>query len=57
LAKLPTERVVKLRSPFNGEVFQMKLVAGTPPTLETLLAAKFELVDDEPPQKVKRAEP
>jgi hypothetical protein len=39
---------VRLRSPFNGEVIPFEFVAGQVPTLETMLAAQFVRVDDDP---------
>lgn len=39
---------MKLRSPFNGDVFPMRFVEGIPPTLDVMVTAGFELVEDEP---------
>jgi hypothetical protein len=47
LANTPTARTIRLRSPFNGEVFSMEFVPGVPPTLETMLAAAYVRVDDD----------
>jgi hypothetical protein len=47
LASTPTARIIRLRSPFNGEVFSMEFVPGVPPTLETMLAAAYVRVDDD----------
>lgn len=48
MASTPTAQLVKLRSPFNGEVITMEFVPGQLPTLETMLAAKYIRVDDDP---------
>jgi hypothetical protein len=45
-------QIVRLRSPFNGEVVSMEFEAGRVPTLETLLAAGF-VREDEPAPKSK----
>lgn len=50
----PSVRTVKLLSPFNGEVIQFPLIAGTVPTLETMLEAKYVLVDDPPQSQAKQ---
>jgi hypothetical protein len=47
----PTVQVVRLKSPFNGEVKAFELQAGVPPTLETLLARGY-VIDE--PKKEKR---
>jgi hypothetical protein len=51
LANTPTVRIVKLRSPFNGQVFEMVFSPGQVPTLDTMLTAGFERVEDEPKSK------
>jgi hypothetical protein len=48
LASTRTARVVKLRSPFNGEVFAMEFLPGVPPTLEAMRACDFVVVEDDP---------
>lgn len=48
MANTPTVCIVKLRSPFNGEVFPMRFIDGIPPTLDVMVTAGYELVEDEP---------
>lgn len=48
-----TATLVRLKSPFNGEVIAMEFVGTQPPTLAALLQIGFERVDD-PKAKPKR---
>ena len=50
----PIASLVQLRSPFNGEIWTFSLVEGTPPSVETLLAAGFTRVEDPAPVVPKR---
>lgn len=54
LDNTPTVRLVKLRSPINGEVFLMEFRDGVPPTLDAMIAAQFVVVDDAPKTKAKK---
>lgn len=40
-----TPTVVRLKSPYNNEVFPMEFVPGRPPTLEAMLTAGYTRVD------------
>ena len=44
----PIPSVVRLRSPFNAETVVMPFLPGVPPTLETMLLAGFEVIEEEP---------
>ncbi len=54
MAPTPIGQLVKLKSPFNGEVFVMEFVPGVPPTLDAMLLAKFTRVDDAPTKKARK---
>jgi len=41
-------KIVKLKSPFNGETFQHEFLEGHPPILEAMIKAGFVVVDEEP---------
>lgn len=53
MASSSTDSLVRLKSPFNGEIVSMEFIGHQPPTLEALLAIGFERVD-EPKGKPKK---
>jgi len=54
LASTPSAQLVKLRSPFNGEVVQMEFGPGRTPTLEAMVAAGFTRVEPDSTNTRKR---
>ena len=48
MANTPTPLVVKLKSPFNGAVFQHEFIEGQAPDLAAMVQAGFVVVEDEP---------
>lgn len=46
MASSSTDSLVKLKSPFNGEIVAMEFGEGTTPTLDAMLQAGFVRVDD-----------
>ena len=52
MASTPTDRLVKLRSPFNGEVFTVP-PDYTPALVAELIKRGFERVDEDKPRKEK----
>jgi hypothetical protein len=57
LASTPSAQLVKLRSPFNGEVVTMEFGPGRTPTLEAMVAAGFTRVEPENPHARARKKP
>ena len=45
-----TPTVVRLKSPFTSDTLLMEFRPGVPPTLDTMLLAGFEVVDEEQPR-------
>ena len=57
MANIPTRSIVKLKSPFNGDIITREFIKGrmvTGETLEAIIQAGYVLIDEETQPKAKR---